>query len=65
MEGSILTTQAIGTVPSGARSRCMFCNTLIENEGAPYIDHLRASPDCMDAYGAWLDNLDLDRPGGG
>jgi hypothetical protein len=64
--GSVLETQAIGSVPEEAqRARCMFCHAPLDNEGPAFVDHIRTSPDCEAAYEAWLQHLDEDRSGGG
>lgn len=61
----VVTTPAIGHVPpAGQRARCMFCEAPLEDEGPAFIDHVRANAACREAYEAWLDNLDMDRPSG-
>lgn len=56
--------QALGTVPDGDVRQCMFCNEPIANRGEAFMDHVRDKAECHEAYQAWLERLDEDRPGG-
>jgi hypothetical protein len=56
--------QALGSAPQEDVRECMFCGDPLENRGSDFIDHIRAKADCHDAYQAWLERLDQDRPGG-
>lgn len=46
-------------------ANCLFCGAGLADEGASFLDHMKAAPACRDAYDAWLENLDHDWPGGG
>lgn len=56
--------QALGTVPEGEVRQCMFCGEGLANRGEAYWDHLQNKTACHEAYQAWLERLDEDRPGG-
>ncbi|HEV8359175.1 MAG TPA: hypothetical protein VGR28_01840 [Candidatus Thermoplasmatota archaeon] len=45
-------------------ANCLFCGDQLPDEGPAFLDHVGAKPACHDAYDAWLENLDHDRPGG-
>lgn len=50
--------------PTAWEANCLFCGTQLHDEGEGFLAHMGATPDCHDAYDAWVANLDLDRPGG-
>jgi hypothetical protein len=53
-----------GALPEDGRV-CMFCGQHLANRGEAYYDHLRSTPGCKDAWGAWTERIDEDRKGGG
>jgi hypothetical protein len=56
--------QALGSEPEGDVRQCMFCGDALANRGPAFMDHVAAKPQCREAYEAWLERLDEDRPGG-
>ena len=64
MMPSARTPQALGSEPEGDVRQCMFCGAPLENRGPGFIDHLQSNASCQEAYEAWLERLDQDRPGG-
>lgn len=57
-------SSALGAAPDNDVRRCMFCGQPLENRGPAFIDHVAAKTECHEAYEAWLERLDEDRPGG-
>jgi hypothetical protein len=62
--GTVVEPQALGAVPVDDERGCMFCGERLENRGPAFIDHIQAKVSCREAYEAWLERLDEDRPGG-
>lgn len=61
---SIVQPQALGSEPEGDVRDCMFCGQPLSDRGKGFMDHIAKKDDCRQAYEAWLERLDEDRPGG-